>query len=88
MTDDDTRRRVRGVLDTLLGIPVESITGSERLDELAALDSLSLAELASALDREFTVVVPGEELTTSLLVAELEAIVAAARRATGAGNGR
>ena len=73
---DDTRRRVRAVLDAVLGVPSPEISGNERLDELAPLDSLSLAELASALDREFGVVIPGEELTTALRVIELEALVA------------
>lgn len=79
--DDETRRRVRAVLDAVLGVPAATISGGQRLDELAPLDSLSLAELASALDREFAVVVPGEELTTSLRVIELEDLVASELRA-------
>lgn len=70
--DDDTGRRLRAVLDALLGVPASALSGDERLDELAPIDSLSLAELAAALDREFGVVVPGEELTSALRVAELE----------------
>lgn len=65
----DSRDRIRTVLETVLGVPKETITGEARLDELAALD------------REFGVLVPGEELTTSLRVAELEAIVETARGA-------
>jgi len=83
----ESRDRLWSVLEAVLGVPKESITGSARLDELAPLDSLSLAELASALDREFAVLVPGEELTTSLLVAELEAIVEEARLAATPGRG-
>jgi acyl carrier protein len=78
---DEALQRVRTVLDAVLGVPADTIAGDERLDELAPLDSLSLAELASALDREFGVLVPGEEMTTSLRVSELVALVAAARAA-------
>jgi acyl carrier protein len=74
------RERVQAVLEAVLGVPRESITAAARLDELAPLDSLSLAELASALDREFGVLIPGEDLTTSLRVADLESIVEEARR--------
>lgn len=75
--------RLCGVLEEVLGVPREGIDASARLDELAPLDSLSLAELASALDRTFDVVVPGEELTTALRVEQLRDIVEAARREAG-----
>jgi acyl carrier protein len=75
----DTGRRLRAVLDALLGVPAADVSGAERLDELAPIDSLSLAELAAALDREFGVVVPGEALTAALRVADLEELLTALR---------
>jgi acyl carrier protein len=78
---DGMQERVREVLERILGVPRESAVDSARLDELAPLDSLSLAELASALDQEFSIEVPGENLTTSLSVAELTALVDEARSA-------
>jgi acyl carrier protein len=83
----DQRDRIWNVLEAVLGVPREVITSEARLDELAPLDSLSLAELASALDREFVVSVPGEELTTGLRVGELVSIVEAAERAAEAAGG-
>jgi acyl carrier protein len=73
--------RLASVLEEALGVPRDAFTADARLDEVAPLDSLSLAELAAALDREFDIQVPGEELTTSLSVADLRTIVEAARRA-------
>jgi len=73
--------RLVAVLEETLGVPREALHANARLDEVAPLDSLSLAELAAALDDAFGIQVPGEELTTSLSVAELRAIVATAPRA-------
>lgn len=78
--DRTMRERLGAVLEAVLGVAPESIDPAARLDELAPLDSLSLAELASALDHEFAIEVPGEELTTSLSVAELESLVERSRR--------
>lgn len=75
--------RLLGVLRDVFGIALDSLGATARLDEIAPLDSLSLAELASALDREFDVEVPGEEFTTSLSFGELVGIVRAARGASG-----
>lgn len=78
--DPTTRGRLGAVLEAVLGVAPEAIDPAARLDELAPLDSLSLAELASALDREFEIEVPGEELSTALSVAELEALIEQTRR--------
>jgi acyl carrier protein len=75
----NTSEAVRAVLEEILGVPRDSIAASAPLNELAPLDSLSLAELASALDRTFDIQLPGEDLTTSILVEELEAMVDQAR---------
>ncbi len=73
-------KRLGAVVSEVLGVPRDALHAAARLDELAPLDSLSLAELAAALDREFDVQVPGEELHTALSLAELQAVVEAARR--------
>lgn len=78
-----TEERLFAVLHEVLGVPHDALTATARLDEIAPLDSLSLAELASAIDEEFDIQLPGEELTTSLAIGELTAIVDAAR--TGGG---
>ncbi len=78
-----TEERLFAVLHEVLGVPRESLDAAARLDEIAPLDSLSLAELASAIDEEFAIQLPGEELTTSLAIGELTAIVDAARAADG-----
>jgi acyl carrier protein len=54
-----------------------------RLADLAQLDSLSLAEIAAALDEEFGIRVPGDDLTTVQTVAELSAVVERAPRRSG-----
>jgi len=59
----------------VLRVPAESVIGDARLTELAELDSLSLAEIAAALDEEFGIHVPGDDLTTVQTVAELAAVV-------------
>ena len=70
-----TEERVRGLLERVVGIPAKARVASARLDEIALLDSLSLAELGAALDEEFAVEVPGEKLTTALSVPALVALI-------------
>ena len=67
--------RVRGVLERVLRLPAKAAVASAPLDEIAPVDSLSLAELAAALDEEFAVEVPGERLTTYLSVPALVALI-------------
>ncbi len=77
-----TIERVRQVVASVLRVPAESVIGDARLTELAELDSLSLAEIAAALDEEFGVRVPGDDLTTVQTVAELAAVVERAPKRT------
>jgi acyl carrier protein len=78
--DGKTEERVRVILERVVGIPAKARVASARLDEIAPLDSLSLAELAAALDEEFAVEVPGEKLTTALSVPALVALIDALLR--------
>jgi len=75
-----TLERLGSVLEAVLRIPRTSVVPAACLDELAPLDSLSLAELASALDLEFEIQVPGEDLRTSLTVSQLAALIEASPR--------
>jgi len=75
-----TEERVRMILEHVVGIPAKARVASMPLDEIAPMDSLSLAELAAALDEEFAVEVPGEQLTTALSVPELVALIDELRR--------
>lgn len=70
-----TEERVRGVLERVLRVPANAAVASAPLDEIAPVDSLSLAELAAALDEEFEVEVPGEILTTALSVPAIVALI-------------
>jgi acyl carrier protein len=88
MMDGTTEKRVRVLLEHVVGIPADAVVTSAPLDEIVPMDSLSLAELAAALDEEFQVEVPADELTTTLSVPALVALVdgllrAAARRSDG-----
>jgi acyl carrier protein len=78
--DGTTEERVRVILERGVGIPAKARVASAPLDEIAPLDSLSLAELGAALDEEFAVEVPGEQLTTALSVPELVALIDELRR--------
>jgi acyl carrier protein len=75
-----TLERVRQVVASVLRVPAPSVEPTARLVDLAELDSLSLAEIAAALDEEFAVRVPGDDLTAVQTVAELAAVVERAPR--------
>ena len=71
----NTLERIRQVVASVLRVPPASVTPTARLADLAELDSLSLAEIASALDEEFEIRVPADDLTTVQTVGELVAVV-------------
>jgi acyl carrier protein len=73
-----TEERVQQVVASVLRVPPASVVPAARLVELAPLDSLSLAEIAAALDEEFGVRVPGDDLTAVQTVADLVDVVARA----------
>jgi acyl carrier protein len=70
--------RLAGVLVFVLWvlrIPHPSVRPASCLSDLAPIDSLSLAELASAIDAEFRIQLPGEDLTTTVTVLELVGMI-------------
>lgn len=69
--------RVAAIVAGVLRVAPEAVAAESRLSDLAPLDSLTLVEIASALDDAFDVRVPGEELQGKLTIAELARVVAA-----------
>ena len=70
--------KTRDVVASVLRVPAEQLGPQTILSEIAPLDSLSLAEIASALDDAFGIRLPSEDLTTAQSVADLAALVARA----------
>ena len=70
-----TLDRVTKVVADVLRVPVERLTPSMRIEDIAETDSLTLAEIATALDAEFGVRVPSEGVADARSVAELEALI-------------
>jgi len=72
--------RTRAVVSAVLRVPLDRVEPAAALGEITALDSLSLAEVASALDDEFGVRLPSENLAITLSVQELAELVERAPR--------
>jgi len=70
-----TLERVQRAVAAVLGVPRESVTPSALLRELASLDSMTLAEIAAALDDEFKTRLPSDELTAVQSVEDLVRLV-------------
>jgi acyl carrier protein len=70
-----TLERVQSVVASVLRVPAEKVTPTAVLSEIAALDSLSLAEIAAAHDEEFRIYVPSDDLTVVQSVRDLAALV-------------
>lgn len=70
-----TLDRVTKVVADVLRVPEERLTPSMRIEDIGETDSLTLAEIATALDAEFGVRVPSEGLIDARSVAELEALI-------------
>jgi acyl carrier protein len=70
-----TIERVQSVVANVLRVPPERIVPGALLSDLADLDSLSLAEIASGLDEEFRTRVSADELTNVLSIADLVRVV-------------
>ena len=70
-----TLERVQRVVSGVLRVPLASVVPSARIEELGETDSLTLAEIASALDAEFATRVPSEELIAARSVADIASLV-------------
>jgi acyl carrier protein len=82
-----TLERVRKVVAEVMRTPADTLDPTARIEDLGETDSLTLAEIATALDAEFVVRVPSEDLAAARSVADLVALVErlAATEATPAG---
>lgn len=67
--------RVQKVVAAVLRVPAGSVPPAAVLSDIAPLDSLSLAEIASALDEEFATRLPSDELAVVQTVTELARLV-------------
>ncbi|MFP6665038.1 MAG: phosphopantetheine-binding protein [Deltaproteobacteria bacterium] len=72
--------KVRHTIAQALGVDEATVSLQSRLSDLADLDSLSLVEIASALDDDFGVRLPGDALVDALKVADLVELVERAPR--------
>lgn len=72
------REKIEDLVAQVLHVPRADVGPGKRLCDLADLDSLSLVEIASAMDDTFGVRVPGDGLTAILTVSELADLVAKA----------
>ncbi len=67
--------RTRNLVAEVLRVPPERIEPDTELNDVAQLDSLSLVEIASALDEEFDIRVPSDDLGTAKSLNDILAIV-------------
>jgi acyl carrier protein len=59
-------RHVKEVLSVVIDVPLEEIMDDASMDELEAWDSLAQMNLVIALEEEFEITIPDEEVGTML----------------------
>lgn len=67
--------KTRVIVARVLRVPEASLAPDGPIGEAVAMDSLSLAEIASALDDEFGIRIPGEDLTAAMSLRDLATLV-------------
>lgn len=70
-----TIERVTKVVAQVMHVPEAGIDTSARLEDLGETDSLTLAEIATALEAEFSIRVPSETLAGARSVDDLTRLV-------------
>lgn len=70
-----TLQRVQKVVSEVMRVPVGDVAPEARIEDLGENDSLTLAEIASALDAEFGTRVPSESMIDARSVADLTRLV-------------
>jgi acyl carrier protein len=70
-----TLERVARVVAEVMRVPAGTLEVQARIEDLGETDSLTLAEIATALDAEFLVRVPSEEMVDARSVGDLVALV-------------
>ena len=68
-------QRVREVVAKVLGVEPSAVVLGARIDQVAQIDSLSLAEIASALDDAFAIRIPTAGMMEAQTVGDLAALV-------------
>ena len=71
--------RVQRVLASVLRVPIAAVVPAAHVSELVDIDSLTLAEVASALDDEFHTRLASDDLSAVQTVADLVRLVEKAR---------
>lgn len=67
--------KTRALVADVLQVPIERIEPGTPLEQVAHMDSLSLVEIASALDEAFEIRVPSDDLGTAKSLNDILAIV-------------
>jgi acyl carrier protein len=73
-----TLERVQKIVADVLRVPLEQVGPHVPLYQVTALDSMHLAEIASALDDAFSIRVPEDDLGAAQTVEDLARIVTTA----------
>ena len=68
-------QRVREVVARVLAVDAGAVDPAKRIDQIAEIDSLSLAEIASGLDDAFGIRISTEALVEATTVGDLIAVV-------------
>lgn len=79
-----TLERVARVVAEVMRVPADGLDVHARIEDLGETDSLTLAEIATALDAEFLVRVPSEDMIDARSVGDLVALVERLRGQTEA----
>jgi len=67
--------RVTKVVAAVMRLPEVGLSTEARLTSLGETDSLTLAEIATALDAEFAIHVPSDEMARAQSIADLARVV-------------
>jgi acyl carrier protein len=70
-----TLDRVTGVVREVMRVPDGTLDVAARIEDLGDTDSLTLAEIATALDLEFGIRVPSEAMVDARSIGDLVALV-------------
>lgn len=72
--------KIRTAVADVISVPEGDLAADTPLDSVATLDSLSLAEIASALDEAFGVRLPSDGLSEAMTISDLAQLVDRAPR--------
>lgn len=70
-----TLERVRKVVAEVMRVDAATLDASARIEDLGETDSLTLAEIATALDAEFVLRVPSDDLASARSIGDLVTVV-------------